>query len=182
MMKTWTMTALWIALAAGCASEPPGTAVAEQAAVAVDFGCAVDLAAEAYTACLRSAYAMRCEGGALGDDLSCLASDHLDDLSDEDILAELGLLCDPLPQPVTGACWSNADFGCPLGLDAMARAACIRAAYVARCAGGAIAGGIWCLGSQHLNDISDDDIAAELGLLEPVPAPAPPGPVPAPAP
>lgn len=178
------MTAISIALAAGCAIDPPGTSVVEQAAVAVDFGCAVDLDAERYVACLRSAYGMRCASGALADGIWCLASDHLNDLSDDDILAELGLLCDPMPQPVEGACWNDADadFGCAADLEAEAHAACIRGAYAARCAGGALVGGIWCLGSQYLNDLSNEDIIAELGLLDVSPEPAPPSPVPAPAP
>lgn len=184
--KTWTMATISIALA-GCALDAPGTAVTEQATeqaiVAGDRGCAPDLDAGAYVECLRSAYAARCASGELPDDISCLGSQRLNDLSNEDIIAELGLLCDPLPQPVPGACWQDAaaDFGCALDLDAVAHAACIRAVYLARCASGALLDGIWCLGSEWLSDLSNDDIIAELGLLEPSPVPVP-GPVPGPGP
>lgn len=181
-MKTWTMTTFSIALAAGCAIDPPGTSVIEQSTVAPYPGCALDLAAETYVECLRSTYAVRCESGASPDDIWCLGVQHLNDLSNEDIITELGLQCDPMPQPVPGACWQDAaaDFGCALDLDAAAHVACIRGAYVARCEGGALLGGIWCLGHEYLNDLSNDDIIAELGLLEPSPEPAPHTPVPAP--
>lgn len=179
MKKIWTMTTIAIALAAGCAIDPPSTSLTEQTIVGVDFGCAVDLDAETYVECLRSAYVVRCEITELPGGISCLGSQRLNDLTNDEIIAELGLLCDPMPQPVEGACWNDAavDFGCALDLDVVAHAECIRGVYAARCAGGELPDGIWCLGSQYLNDLSNNDIIAELGLLdlspEPVPAPVP---------
>jgi hypothetical protein len=172
-MKPWNMMTIALALAAGCAIELPAASVTKQAVVAVDFGCALALDAEAYVECLRSAYVARCESGELPDGIWCLGSQHLNDLSNEDLLAELGLLCDPMPQPVEGACWEDAaaDFGCALDLDTEAYAECLRGVYVARCESGQFSAGIWCLGSQYLNDLSNDDIIAELGLLNVSPEP-----------
>ncbi|MBC7977428.1 MAG: hypothetical protein H7138_20830 [Myxococcales bacterium] len=82
------------ALATGCAVEPPGASLTEQA-VAVRFetantGCVVSLATAAYIACLRATYAARCAAD-IADGLWCLGNQHLNDLSNEDIVAELGL-------------------------------------------------------------------------------------------
>jgi hypothetical protein len=174
MNQTWkqAMIATAIALVASCAIEAPGTSATEQSieeSAVADLGCDLGLEAEAYAECLRSAYAARCQSAGAADDIACLGSQIMNDLDLEDIAAELGLLrCDPLPQPVAGACWKAPSFGCALDLDAEHRAECLRNAYAARCEGGALAGGLWCLGRQYMNDLELEDIVAELGLLDSV--------------
>ena len=183
MKQLSNLTMIALALSpAGCALDAPGAGSTAQAIAAAPPACPAGADLAAFAACLRDVYFSRCEAGDLPDSIWCLGAQHMNDLSNEDLAAELGLACDPAPKPVPGACWSAAPaaLGCPLDLPPLDHAACLRSAYAARRISNQLVLPTWDLGFQEIFDLTNEDIVAELGLLDLEPLPDQPGPAPAP--